>query len=43
VNGYVELEVNINNRKFSKYTEWIVKEIDPAQDILVLEPVIALQ
>jgi hypothetical protein len=37
----VELELNINGRIFSKYTTWIVKEIDPAQDILVLEPIIS--
>jgi hypothetical protein len=37
----VELELNINGRKFSKYTTWIVKEIDPAQDILTLEPTIS--
>jgi hypothetical protein len=34
----VELELNINGRSFSKYTSWIVKEIDPAQDVLTLEP-----
>jgi hypothetical protein len=33
----VALELNINGRIFSKYDNWIVKEIDPAQDILVLE------
>jgi hypothetical protein len=37
----VRLELNVNGREFSKYTEWIVKEIDPAQDILTLEPVIS--
>jgi hypothetical protein len=36
----IELEVIINNRKFSKYTQWTVREIDPAQDVLTLEPVI---
>jgi hypothetical protein len=36
----VELELSVNGRMFSKYTTWIVKEIDPAQDILTLEPVI---
>jgi hypothetical protein len=36
----VELELNINGRVFSKYTTWIVIEIDPAQDILTLEPVL---
>jgi hypothetical protein len=35
----VELEIKINNRVFSKYTAWIVKEIDPAQDVLTLEPI----
>jgi hypothetical protein len=35
----VELELNINGRVFSKNTTWIVKEIDPAQDILTLESV----
>jgi hypothetical protein len=39
----VELEININGRIFSKYTEWMVKEIDPAQDILTLEPAIFSQ
>jgi hypothetical protein len=34
----VELKLNINGREFSKYGSWIVKETDPAQDILVLEP-----
>jgi hypothetical protein len=35
----VNLELKINGRVFSEYTQWIVKEIDPAQDILTLEPV----
>jgi hypothetical protein len=35
----VELELTINGRVFSRYTRWIVKEIDPAQDILTLEPI----
>jgi hypothetical protein len=38
---FVELELNVNGRVFSKNTEWIVKEIDPAQDVLTLEPVIS--
>jgi hypothetical protein len=33
----VTLELNINGRVFSKYTTWIVKEIDPAQDVILLE------
>jgi hypothetical protein len=33
----VNLEMKINDRKFSNYTKWIVKEIDPAQDFLLLE------
>jgi hypothetical protein len=33
----VGLEININGRVFSKYSAWVVKEIDPAQDILTLE------
>jgi hypothetical protein len=37
----VHLELNVNGRVFSKYTEWIVKEIDPAQDILTLEPAVS--
>jgi hypothetical protein len=37
----VELELTINSRKFSKNTTWIVKELDPAQDILTLEPITA--
>jgi hypothetical protein len=39
----VELEMKVNGRLFSKYTTWIVKEIDPAQDILTLEPVISFE
>jgi hypothetical protein len=39
----VNLELNINGRVFSKYTDWIVIEIDPAQDILTLEPIIVSQ
>jgi hypothetical protein len=38
----VELELSVNERKVSKYTTWTVKEIDPAQDVLTLEPVIPL-
>jgi hypothetical protein len=34
----IKLNVIINGRKFSKYNTWIVKEIDPAQDVLTLEP-----
>jgi hypothetical protein len=37
----IELELHINGRVFSKYDTWIVKEIDPAQDVLILEPAIA--
>ncbi|MDX1699804.1 MAG: hypothetical protein R3250_04250, partial [Melioribacteraceae bacterium] len=33
----VTLEVTINGRKFSNFTNWIVKEVNPAQDTLVLE------
>jgi hypothetical protein len=36
----VKIELNINGRVFSKNNTWIVKEIDPAQDILTLEPII---
>jgi hypothetical protein len=36
----VELDATINGRKFSSSTIWIVKEIDPAQDILLLESTI---
>jgi hypothetical protein len=35
----VELKLDINGRKFSKNKEWIVKEIDPAQDILTFESI----
>jgi hypothetical protein len=34
----VVLQLNINGREFSKSNTWIVKEIDPAQDVLTLEP-----
>jgi hypothetical protein len=34
----VELALKINGRVFSSNTKWIVKEMDPAQDTLVLEP-----
>jgi hypothetical protein len=37
----IKLELEINGRLFSKYTTWIVKEIDPAQDILTLESIIS--
>jgi hypothetical protein len=37
----VVLELTINGRVFSKRHTWIVKEIDPAQDILTLEPIIS--
>jgi hypothetical protein len=33
----VELEMKINGRIFSDKTNWVVKEIDPAQDTLTLE------
>jgi hypothetical protein len=33
----VELDLTINGRVFSKNKNWIVKEIDPSQDILTLE------
>jgi hypothetical protein len=33
----VELEIKINDRTMSANTMWIVKEVDPAQDTLVLE------
>jgi hypothetical protein len=36
----VEIELDINGRVFSKNKKWIVKEIDPAQDVLTLEPFI---
>jgi len=35
---FVKLNININDRKYSKNNYWIVKEIDPAQDRLILEP-----
>jgi hypothetical protein len=35
----IELELNINGRVFSKNNMWIVKEIDPAQDVLLLETI----
>jgi hypothetical protein len=35
----VNLEVKINDRTFSRFTEWIVREVNPAQDVLVLESV----
>jgi hypothetical protein len=35
----INLEININGRVFSKHTAWIVKEIDPAQDVLTLESI----
>jgi hypothetical protein len=33
----IELELNVNGRAISKYDTWKVIEIDPAQDILLLE------
>jgi hypothetical protein len=33
----VNLELNINGRVLSSSTQWIVKEIDPAQDVLLIE------
>jgi hypothetical protein len=33
----VELEMIVNERNFSKNKTWIVKEIDPAQDVILLE------
>ncbi|MDR1926615.1 MAG: hypothetical protein LBQ13_02910 [Endomicrobium sp.] len=36
----IEIELNINKRIFSRVNKWIVKEIDPAQDVLTLEPFI---
>jgi hypothetical protein len=36
----VNLELKINGRLFSPYTTWIVKEIDPAQDVLTMESVV---
>jgi hypothetical protein len=35
----IKFELNINGRVISKYTDWVVIEIDPAQDVLLLEPV----
>jgi hypothetical protein len=37
----IKLAISVNGRVFSKNAVWIVKEIDPAQDILTLEPVIS--
>jgi hypothetical protein len=37
----VNLELKINDRIFSNTAQWIVKEIDPAQDVLTLEAVIS--
>jgi len=31
------LDININGRLFSKKRDWIVREVDPGQDVLVLE------
>jgi hypothetical protein len=39
----VRLELTINGRSISKYTDWVAIEIDPAQDILTLEPIISSQ
>jgi hypothetical protein len=36
----VNLKLNINGRIFSSYERWVVKEIDTAQDILTMEPVV---
>ena len=33
----VEISILVNDRQFSDVTTWIVKEVDPAQDTLVLE------
>jgi hypothetical protein len=33
----VYLDVSVNGRRYSKNTEWVIKELDPAQDKLVLE------
>lgn len=33
----VEIELTINDREFSKYSRWIVKSCDPAQDTLTME------
>jgi hypothetical protein len=30
--------MTVNGREFSKKNTWIVKEIDPAQDVVTLEP-----
>jgi hypothetical protein len=35
----VELEMTVNGRNFSKNKNWIVKEVDPAQDTLTLESI----
>jgi hypothetical protein len=35
----VNLELRINDRVFSSNTHWIVKEMDPAQDTLLLESI----
>jgi hypothetical protein len=35
----VVLDVNINGRQISTKTTWIVREVDPAQDVLFLESV----
>jgi hypothetical protein len=34
----VEIAISINGRVFSNTTKWIVIELDPAQDVLTLEP-----
>jgi len=33
----IEIDVNINGRQFSNKKEWIVREVDPGQDVLTLE------
>jgi hypothetical protein len=33
----VSMEINVNGRKYSDNTQWIIIELDPAQDKLVLE------
>jgi hypothetical protein len=33
----IELDVNINGRQFSSKAEWVVREVDPCQDTLMLE------
>jgi hypothetical protein len=33
----VVLDLNINGRQFSNTTEWIVRDVDPAQDTLTME------